>query len=155
MGYLVDPNVTNLYVISCPEFDAVKIGISSDVIGRLRNLQSSNPCELFLEFFVERVHKKLEKQLHKKLESSKIRNEWFVYSNELTKKTLRELLEWSNSSLRNFNYQRCHIINAMKNFHKWRSTTVSYWDDGVKERAEYHPFYKLAEIPAYMELKRK
>ena len=66
-----------VYFIQCGgEYGPVKIGFSTNVKQRLWDLQLANPLELKLLFYMDAM-KVTEKDLHKALENSNIRGEWF------------------------------------------------------------------------------
>ena len=72
---------SHLYVISCGI--ACKIGITSNVRGRLTDIQVSNHREVKLEFSSPAVNARtLESFLHTKFKDQHIRGEWFALNIE-------------------------------------------------------------------------
>lgn len=80
-----------VYVIQCNNF--FKIGFSCSGLGsRLDWLQMGNPYDLRVVFVILTPNNKLlERKLHEKFNSKRVRGEWF----ELTEKDLFELQEFS------------------------------------------------------------
>jgi hypothetical protein len=72
------PNLT--YLIRCGDF--VKIGITSDIEGRLRALESCNPHTLTVIALL-RGGRALERALHKRFAEQRHRDEWFREEGEL------------------------------------------------------------------------
>lgn len=71
-----------VYFIIDPDEDAVKIGYADDMDKRLVDLQTGNPRELILDYFV-RGTRRLEKRLQKRFKHLSIRREWFRHDGEL------------------------------------------------------------------------
>ena len=69
-------NKTKIYLISDGTF--IKIGITSNIRKRIKNLQTGNPHKLKVLFtwYVENAEQ-LEIQLHKKFERKRKSGEWF------------------------------------------------------------------------------
>ena len=56
-----------------------KIGITSDIDKRMKELQTGNPFKLLVKYIFYDVNAlNLEKEFHKIFENKKIRNEWFM-----------------------------------------------------------------------------
>ena len=77
---VLDPIMSKIYVIQLPDLDAYKIGYSTDPEIRLRDLQTSLPCDLHL--IVEcPVHiqnaPRIERAIHLALTAHHIKREWF------------------------------------------------------------------------------
>lgn len=69
-----------VYIIKSGEF--VKIGYSSNFCSRLENLKSSNPTQMeIIGLFIG--GRKEEAMLHNKFKQFLLRNEWFIYNEEI------------------------------------------------------------------------
>lgn len=68
------------YIIKEVDFDKVKVGRAEDVVSRLRSHQCSNPSELEI---IMAVAGNIEFQLHEKFHLSRIRGEWFHYTDDI------------------------------------------------------------------------
>lgn len=69
---------TFVYVIGSREVCLVKIGVTRDVIGRLKQLQNSSPSALELLWCAQGSHG-LEQQLHAHFQSYRVHGEWFDF----------------------------------------------------------------------------
>lgn len=72
----------HIYLIQNSNTSNVKIGFATNPCNRLRTLQTATDCELILLKTIDGTIKK-EKLLHKKFKSYLIRNEWFLFSDEI------------------------------------------------------------------------
>lgn len=71
-------NHHRIYFVRAAETSAVKIGFSTDVAKRLKQLQTGSPQRLVLEMMIVGTHA-LEAELHRRLKYHKVhlRGEWF------------------------------------------------------------------------------
>ena len=69
-----------VYFIQCG--DLVKIGVAKDVQGRLATLQTGNPAELNLLFYIP-GDKDLERELQGRFYADSVGREWFRLSDEI------------------------------------------------------------------------
>ena len=69
-----------MYGIMC--YTYIKIGVTSDVLGRIEALQSASPFDLELVWCARCPTRSaafvLERHLHQKFESRRVRGEWFT-----------------------------------------------------------------------------
>lgn len=73
-----------VYFILAPDQGAIKIGIASDVWGRMAQMQTGNPCELVMLGYLEPEHPRSEEaHLHNLFRQHHIRGEWFWCETEL------------------------------------------------------------------------
>lgn len=72
-----------VYFVRCGEDGPVKIGFSKNPPSRIRDLQLSNPHNLFLIHLIENASKKDEQDIHKKFRHLRIRGEWFYFDEEM------------------------------------------------------------------------
>lgn len=75
---------------------AVKIGCTNQIKHRLAGLQHTSPYPLTI-LALANGYKDLEKEIHKKLNSSRLKGEWFIYNEDLLKVIAD--LEWSGRLL--------------------------------------------------------
>lgn len=71
-----------VYFIHDEERNAVKIGYAGDFDKRLMDLQTGNPCELHIEYFI-RGTPRLEKALQLRFEHLSLGREWFRICEEI------------------------------------------------------------------------
>ena len=71
-------NIKSIYLIHSIDNNLYKIGVSSDVQRRIRNLQTANPVKLSIvhQFETNYAHK-IEKILHRRYMHLKKEGEWF------------------------------------------------------------------------------
>jgi hypothetical protein len=72
---------TNIYFLRDPD-GAIKIGKAVDVEKRIQALQSGNPRQL-TTLLVVHAPRRLEFELHRRFEASRLQGEWFASSPEL------------------------------------------------------------------------
>jgi hypothetical protein len=72
---------TNIYFLRDPD-GAIKIGKAVDVEKRIQALQAGNPRQL-TTLLVVRAPRRLEFELHRRFEASRLQGEWFASSPEL------------------------------------------------------------------------
>jgi hypothetical protein len=72
---------TNIYFLRDPD-GAIKIGKAVDVGKRIQALQAGNPRQL-TTLLVVRAPRRLEFELHRRFEASRLQGEWFASSPEL------------------------------------------------------------------------
>lgn len=70
-----------LYLISHGK-EFLKIGVTSDIKRRLKEIIFANPSEIKVLFFIKDVYL-LEKILHLRFDGCRINNEWFYYSESI------------------------------------------------------------------------
>jgi hypothetical protein len=77
-----------VYFILAPEVNRIKIGLSSSVLDRLRNMQVGSPvilkCIGVIEYPSEYEARKREKNYHNKFYSQHFNGEWFNCTDGLT-----------------------------------------------------------------------
>ena len=76
---------SGVYLLECP-YDGVtmlKIGFSKDVVKRLKQHKTSNPYIVPLGYIESSDYKFLEKQIHIKCRSYKLKEEWFLNKQEI------------------------------------------------------------------------
>lgn len=76
---------SGVYLLECP-YDGVtmlKIGFSKDVVERLKQHKTSNPYIVPLGYIESSDYKFLEKQIHIKCRSYKLKEEWFLNKQEI------------------------------------------------------------------------
>lgn len=67
----------SVYFVHAKTARTVKIGITYDVAGRLKNLQSSCPIPLELARVIENASLETEKELHERFAAHRLHGEWF------------------------------------------------------------------------------
>jgi hypothetical protein len=87
---------SHLYFIREVGTSYVKIGISSDPDGRLGDLQTGTPHDLFLEYSIGPFRPpsaagKWEEKLHRHLKSRHVRGEWYWLSEDEVEELIREI----------------------------------------------------------------
>lgn len=78
------PQKTHIYIVT-DGLGAVKVGIAKDPFRRLSGLQTASPRVLSLRAkyeVVEEIGRKVEKQVHKRLQCDRIMGEWFAIEPE-------------------------------------------------------------------------
>lgn len=77
-----DLKISNYYVyfLKCNEF--VKIGMTGNLLTRLQNFKTNNPLQMEIIGLFNGGRKE-EAILHKKFEHLSLRNEWFLYNQEI------------------------------------------------------------------------
>lgn len=94
----------NLYIIASGN-GLFKIGVASDIKSRLAHIKSGSPveCELLMTIKYDEKSINLEKDLHNKFSSKRVRGEWFalskddlksICSDKKTSDLLDEMSEW-------------------------------------------------------------
>jgi hypothetical protein len=81
-----------IYVFSCGEF--CKIGITKNVLGRLKSLECVNPFDIQVALYavVDQV-RKIEKSAHDRLAHKRHRNEWFKCGAEEAIQTINAIAD--------------------------------------------------------------
>ncbi len=99
-------NYGNVYLIKKSNCNTYKIGVSLNVVKRLRDLQSANSDQLYIYNTVDcKIPFELEKKTHKKFKEFGLRGEWFSFENieiveyymEITCKKINERMFICNS----------------------------------------------------------
>lgn len=88
-----------VYFIGMGGTDFVKIGFTGDIDSRLSKMRSDNPCDLRVLACYE-GDRLLERSYHRKFVRSRVRGDWFRFSEEI-KKFLEAGLELSLTGLSN------------------------------------------------------
>lgn len=70
-----------LYLISDSN-EFLKIGVTNDIKRRIKELNSANPRDIKVLFFIKEVYL-LEKILHSEFDKYRINNEWFYYNDSI------------------------------------------------------------------------
>lgn len=78
---LVTPT-KDLYFLRCSETNRIKIGVANNVKNRFSGIQVGSPTKLKIDLVVE-YGEKLEKFLHNKFLSYRVKGEWFSSNEEL------------------------------------------------------------------------
>ena len=76
---------SGVYLLECP-YDGVtmlKIGYSKDVVKRLKQHKTSNPYIVPLGYIETKEYKSLEKEIHYKCRSFKLKDEWFLNKEQI------------------------------------------------------------------------
>jgi len=95
----------NVYIIKCQNTNFYKIGVSDNIEGRLKNLQTANPRELILvSGFICKEPFKLERIIHNEYEDKRKKGEWFeIYDISKLEEFMRnQVFEMNNT------YYTCH-----------------------------------------------
>ncbi|TQV87361.1 GIY-YIG nuclease family protein [Aliikangiella coralliicola] len=83
-GYsVIEEPVEGLYLIYCEEPKSIKIGISTNPLSRLSNLNTGSPSQLHLVFYSKLLGKVAEENLHQKLDCHRRSGEWFNWNSEV------------------------------------------------------------------------
>ena len=70
-----------VYFVRPKKGDSVKVGFSSDVIGRLRSLKTALDSSIILIGYIHSIdYKTIEKEMHSFFEKRRISGEWFKIS---------------------------------------------------------------------------
>lgn len=68
-----------VYVLSTPNFEFIKIGVSTALKQRLTNIQTACPFEIELWLTIRSPkHKEIEAHLHERMQHCKTKGEWFA-----------------------------------------------------------------------------
>jgi Meiotically up-regulated gene 113 len=76
-----------IYAIQCKQLNAVKIGITTSVYSRLRELQTAVPVKLQLLFTIPGSYM-IERSIHRLLDHARLEGEWFQLSDKAVKEWL-------------------------------------------------------------------
>lgn len=89
-----------LYVVAIRNTDIFKIGITKNIVKRLKQFETANPFEFYLhEFFQTDKCRELEKLLHVQFKKSRYKREWFKLTEDELKQvcnTARNFIGLSN-----------------------------------------------------------
>ncbi|CAN5370352.1 hypothetical protein BH11BAC3_BH11BAC3_45280 [soil metagenome] len=91
---VIQPNVLKkgMYIINVRNSDLFKIGITKNIVQRMKQFETANPYEFYLhEFFPTENCRRLESELHKLCKGKKYKNEWF----KLTEDEIREISNYA------------------------------------------------------------
>ena len=98
-GIVLKPNVLKqgMYIINVRNSDLFKIGITKNIIQRMKQFETANPYEFYLhEFFPSENCRLLESELHKIYKSKRYKNEWF----KLTKDEVRDVCNYARKFIK-------------------------------------------------------
>jgi len=72
-----------VYFVRAGEDGPIKIGVSSDVDGRIKSLQTDAPAELHLLAVLDGAGRDVEQSLHVRFADGRLTGEWFQPTDEL------------------------------------------------------------------------
>lgn len=75
---------TNIYFI-LSENGKIKIGRTTDIKKRFKNIRLISPCQLKLLYVIENTSYTLENEIHLKFKHLRSHGEWFYFSDEIKK----------------------------------------------------------------------
>lgn len=98
----------HVYFALNAESNLVKIGISNNINTRLRSLEIEEKANLKLVHKIKQGGSNLEKHLHNKFISDRVRGEWFFYSNKI-----KEYIDISKSMIsRAESINKCDYVKS-------------------------------------------
>lgn len=90
-----------VYVLSCPNLEYIKIGMTTNPKKRFSNIQSGCPFKLFLWLGIRTpTPKEVERTLHEKLSVFRTRGEWFKIDAD-TADSVIDFFNKTNADVRN------------------------------------------------------
>lgn len=100
-----------VYILSVNDSDLYKIGVTKNIIGRIKQLNTGNPFEFSIyDFYVTENHHNLESILHDKLKERKFRGEWFL----LTKEEVKEVAKFAREFIGKPNLPFVSLLQNIK-----------------------------------------
>lgn len=95
------PDMPSVYALATHDLKFIKLGFSTYLKQRIRNIQSACPFEIFLWLMIKTPEpREVEADLHKLMRHCRLRGEWFCPSTE-DLDVLQKYFAMTNQNLRN------------------------------------------------------